>query len=545
MERIILLLLATPMIAFTQNLVPNGSFECGEDFCGAFQYDQLQVFFLHSCEWSTPSTGTSDIFSTKLPNTCYNGSPGVDAPLPHSGNRFGGIYTYDVQTQYSEYPAYREYLQVKLTETLIPGEKYCTGMYVSLSKSYLYASNNLGISINTFPTYPYFYDQFNYAPLYFTPQLLIDDVIKDTTQWVKVDGIFIATDTAQYLTIGNFFDNSNTRVEKTSSESLPHYAYYFIDDVYVEKLPYDSFTITGPTTLCEGQSIELTATVGVDQIEWTTLEDTITILKVGEKFSVTPEASTSYRVRAKGCNKTVTDTVSIKVNPLPVVNLGSDTTLCKGEKHLLDAGKDFISYRWQDETTKRDLQVAEAGTYWVEVSDRFDCLGQDEIKIDFDDVPDIDIGKDTLVCEGFYRLLAGGPENSYLWFNGLTENTFLPASAGTYWVTAKNHCGEKADTIKIYARQDIFIPNVITANNDRANDKFVLGIQEENSEVDTSVDINASLQIFNRWGQQIFYSNRYKNNWPELNAEIDTGEYYYQVFVPGCRDYKGWVHVIH
>jgi gliding motility-associated-like protein len=57
-------------------------------------------------------------------------------------------------------------------------------------------------------------------------------------------------------------------------------------------------------------------------------------------------------------------TLHLTVLPLPVLNIGVDTTICTGDSILLDAGL-FNSYTWKDGSTGRYLIVKKAGRYSV------------------------------------------------------------------------------------------------------------------------------------------------------------------------------------
>jgi len=541
-----ILLLALPMNALSQNLVPNGSFECGEDFCSAFQTPEIAQFSKYACHWTCPTNGTSDIFSTLIPNNeCYTHMPyfGVNyhqgTQLPRTGNRFAGIYSYSKGLG-SDTISYREYLQVKLNKALTPGEKYCTEMYVSLAENVFYAANNLGIRFNVEETHVS-----TYTYLDFVPQILEKNIIKDTSQWVKIGAMFEPTESSQYLLIGSFYGDQSVSAETTSIINQRNLlSYYFIDDVSVEKLPYDQFTFGGQTVLCWGDKIELIASAGVDEVLWTTLEDTTTVVHEGEKFEGMANENMSFRVKSTGCHKTVIDTISIKVNPRPTIELGRDTALCKGSKLIIDAGDGHTSYQWQDQSTNKTFEVISAGIYWAEVSNDFDCKVRDEINVLVDDIPKIDLGVDTLLCDGFFPLRAGGNEYTYLWSTGSINSTYLPTETGTFWVEARNHCGIAKDTIALYSATDIFIPNVITANDDHVNDYLELGVNRRDGGIDTSLDLNSSLRVFNRWGTSVYGGHPYMNNWPASGDLIETGEYFYYLSVPGCKDFKGWIQVI-
>jgi hypothetical protein len=279
-------------------------------------------------------------------------------------------------------------------------------MYVSLGGRSKFASNNLGMWFNGTATLTGNYYR---ALFFYRPQVVEDKIISDTTNWVRIYHEFILDEPAQYVTIGNFNDDIKTQIEVIrKSDQLQNIAYYYIDDIRVEKLPYDQFITSGNTTLCKGDVTELTAFAGVDEVLWTTLEDTSTVIHVGKKFSLTPEADATFRVKSTGCYKTVIDTISIKVNPRPKIELGSDTTLCKGAKITLHAGDASNSYQWKDQSKGKTYDVTKTGTYWVEVTNDFECKIRDEIKVVVDDVPIIDLGRDSLLCDGFFPILAGG-----------------------------------------------------------------------------------------------------------------------------------------
>ena len=55
-------------------------------------------------------------------------------------------------------------------------------------------------------------------------------------QWIKISERFVASSESEYLVIGNFFPDSLTLTKPGPSGSLP-YAYYYIDDVLVKKIP--------------------------------------------------------------------------------------------------------------------------------------------------------------------------------------------------------------------------------------------------------------------------------------------------------------------
>jgi gliding motility-associated-like protein len=77
----------------------------------------------------------------------------------------------------------------------------------------------------------------------------------------------------------------------------------------------------------------------------------------------------------------------------------------------------------------------------------------------------------------------------------------------------------------------IIIPSLITPNADGRNDFFEIKNLPENSK----------LEIFNIWGEKIFESENYKNNWAGENNR--DGIYYYHLQSTSGEQWKGWVQV--
>lgn len=98
----------------------------------------------------------------------------------------------------------------------------------------------------------------------------------------------------------------------------------------------DSLSITQPaqpnlggdTILCAGQSLLLDPGVTGTQYNWSTGATTPTI---------TVNAAGLYSVQIINAPCTLSSSMTLGITPLPVVNLGTDTTLCPGDSVLLDA----------------------------------------------------------------------------------------------------------------------------------------------------------------------------------------------------------------
>ncbi len=107
-----------------------------------------------------------------------------------------------------------------------------------------------------------------------------------------------------------------------------------------------------------------------------------------ESITVMPTTTTTYSVtvtNAAGCYSV--DSVTIHVNPTPVVNLGPNTTFCNTESLTLDAGAGFASYLWSDLSTGQTLVLDSfnltVGTHTISVTvtDSNGCEGVGTVDI--------------------------------------------------------------------------------------------------------------------------------------------------------------------
>lgn len=219
-----------------QNLVPNPDFELRDSAsCGIFSSTDLDLAL---AGWYSPTSGSPDAFFTDIDVTCWNYQPTSAYPgpiglkgeqLPRSGNSMVGIFAYTIAS-FNQ----REYLQTELSSALIPTGKYVVECYVSLGDYTEFASNGVGFYLSNSSL-----TALNDQVLAVTPQYAESAVISETQNWVRVFDTLTVTDAFQYLTIGNFSTDAATSVlanPTSSGEPGTYGAYYFVDDVRVERV---------------------------------------------------------------------------------------------------------------------------------------------------------------------------------------------------------------------------------------------------------------------------------------------------------------------
>lgn len=76
------------------------------------------------------------------------------------------------------------------------------------------------------------------------------------------------------------------------------------------------------------------------------------------------------------------DTVRIAaIRPAPTAFLPLDTAVCAYGNLLLQPLENFSSYVWNTNATTRAISLSTPGTYWLEVKDRYGCIGRDSIVV--------------------------------------------------------------------------------------------------------------------------------------------------------------------
>jgi gliding motility-associated-like protein len=206
----------------------------------------------------------------------------------------------------------------------------------------------------------------------------------------------------------------------------------------------NTFTPTnlGPdTTLCAGSALLLNAS-----------NSNATYLcqdgSTGPTFLVTQTGL--YWVQVSNNCGVFRDTLQVNYAPAPVIDLGPDTLLCSGQSFLLNAFQPGANYLWQDNSINAVYTVNAAGTYKVRVSIG-NCSVVDSIKVTMLDIPSVNLGKDTAICETETLVLNAfsSTASSYLWQDGSVNSSYNVNASGIYIVAVTNACGAVRDSIVV------------------------------------------------------------------------------------------------
>lgn len=271
------------------------------------------------------------------------------------------------------------------------------------------------------------------------------------------------------------------------------------------------------TTLCFGSTLNLNESLPNVFYLWddNSTNPTNTITKAGTYW---------LEVSLPKCKKR--DSIIVSYEDEIDANLSGDTTLCFGDTLSFDLTQANATYLWSDSSTKASFDIDIQGIYWVEVSLN-NCVKRDSIMVLFSPQRKLNLGNDSTLCIDETLLLDATFANStYLWQDGSTNPTYLANDSGLYWVAVSDVCATFRDSIYISyldCNCPVYIPNVITPNNDGVNDFFY---------VSTTCDLEPfRLRIFNRWGIELLSYNNVALKWDaRVNGTfVEGGLYFYTI----------------
>lgn len=290
----------------------------------------------------------------------------------------------------------------------------------------------------------------------------------------------------------------------------------------------DSLFNTHDTLICSGDGARFSAPGGFLRYYWQGQPSTDT------SFEVT--ASGTYWLTYENDCTWVTDTFRVLIPSLE--SRLRYTALCDEQFPLtLDASaanSAGTQYAWQDGTTGPLYTVNSAGIYAVTMQ-LSDCSSTDSIQITQKPDPVFSLGADTLICRDRPLELKAPAAEAYLWQNGSTGSELLVADSGLYWVSITLNGCTGGDSIRVLANNcdcKAFTPNAFSPNGDGLNDIYVPVISCG------SYDVVYQLSIYNRWGQQVFYSRDPGKGWDgRYNGQpADAGTYFFNIAYAAGQD---------
>ncbi|MDR3273664.1 MAG: T9SS type B sorting domain-containing protein [Flavobacteriaceae bacterium] len=250
--------------------------------------------------------------------------------------------------------------------------------------------------------------------------------------------------------------------------------------------------------------------------------------------------TTIYGLKNDGssCGKLIA--VNLNVLPKPAADVSHAITLCpdgisEDNPLILNAISGYSSYLWNNGKTNESIEVAQSGTYSVQIFNENGCYFTETFEVKTSIVPkitEIKIKGSTLEA---VTDIQGNFEFS---LNGITWQSSpvfaqLPSGKYTIYVrTSDSKCLGEPKQAVIF-----FIPNFFSPNGDGINDEWRI----------TGLEIypEAQIQVFDRYGRQVLDAQpkRQPFHWDgKLNGRsLPQGTYWYIFRLNAQTIFTGWV----
>ncbi len=196
---------------------------------------------------------------------------------------------------------------------------------------------------------------------------------------------------------------------------------------------------------CGPGTVVLRATSSAGSIKWYTALTGGTAVATGNTYT-TPSLTTTttyYITAASGtCESSPRQAITATIRPVPVVNIGNDTTICPGVSYTLNAGNAGATYLWNTNAVTQSITVNQAGNYSVLVTLN-GCSNSDARLITDGQVPQRTLPAAIDLCQGDITTLnAGNTGSSYVWSpGGQTTQTVNVSTGGIHAVAIKSTTG--------------------------------------------------------------------------------------------------------
>lgn len=294
-------------------------------------------------------------------------------------------------------------------------------------------------------------------------------------------------------------------------------------------------------SICLGETGTLTAvpTQGGGTFSWSPGGMT------SSSISVSPATSTNYTVTYSLGGCTGTASADIIVHSLPIIDAGTDQSVCSETEITLTA-TGAQSYNWNNNVVNGVPFTPSAGnsSYVVTGTDVNGCSSTDSVNVNVLPSPTAN-GSPSIVSGGapldltIDNLSTGGTNYQWDFGNGDTYTTATTESVntsylveGSYVVTLIASNGQCQSTwtqlISVYNENPLVVtvPNVFSPNGDNINDQYAISV--ENGESISGV-------ILNRWGNTIVEFDDLGFYWDgQIDGQDATqGTYFIQFEVTG------------
>ena len=147
--------------------------------------------------------------------------------------------------------------------------------------------------------------------------------------------------------------------------------------------------------------------------------------------------SGEYFVQTTLYNCISTDTITVTFQTPPTITIRSDTSLCPNEMTDISATvPNMQSIVWSNGSTDTTQTISVTGMYVAILTDSVYCVVEDSVYVDFYPNPYVELGNDTVICDGNLITLIADVSSvgTFLWSDGSTDGSLGVGTVGIYSV---------------------------------------------------------------------------------------------------------------
>ncbi|PCJ83172.1 MAG: hypothetical protein COA57_11810 [Flavobacteriales bacterium] len=216
-----------------------------------------------------------------------------------------------------------------------------------------------------------------------------------------------------------------------------------------------------------------------------------------------------------GCIDTTTSTATVYSLPQVAIILAGNSLICDQDSTILIASTNASSFFWSTGDSGDTLEIGSADWYFLVATDDNACVSRDSVEIAALVAPTISVIPDTFVVKGSSIQLYASGGTGYTWSpsasldNASSETPMAsPTEKTTYTVkgTGSNGCSVEK-TVVVDVKDDYWVDatNMITPNGDGMNDVWKVR--------NIGMFPDCKFLIFNKWGDAVYESTGYQNDW--------------------------------
>jgi gliding motility-associated-like protein len=240
----------------------------------------------------------------------------------------------------------------------------------------------------------------------------------------------------------------------------------------------------------------------------------------------------------------------------PFVELGYNLPeICQGDSLILNVGNQFqepYEILWNSGSSAQEYTSKSTELIWVRVIDGFGCMRYDTVNLTVNQLPVVNLGKDTVLCDVenpltiYYDQIMVNADKEFggvTWKLGNVETNdnfviinpleeYVDTLIAT--ITNRNGC-VSTDTLMIYpcdvSKLFLKMPNTITPNGS-VNKVWNIPYMD--------IFTEAELEIFDRWGRLVYRTeNVYEQPWDgKSNGKMLPMDSYYYVLKLNFKNAK-------